>query len=866
MSVVFYKNMGLSNTDIALYTSWLYLPFVIKPLWSPFVDMFRTKRWWILTMQLLIGSGFALVALVIPLASYFQLTLAIFWLLAFSAATHDVASDGFYMLSLKQHQQAAYVGVRSMFFRMAMLTGQGALVFLAGRLTELTGNTAFAWSLVFFVLAAMFIALFVYHRLVLPTPAADHALAGDGHVGVAFLLVFREFLAKKNIGRVLAFLLLYRFGESQLVKLAPPFLLDSKASGGLALSTAQVGIVYGSIGMVALTVGGLLGSYLIARDGLKRWLWPMALAINVPHLVYVYLALALPGNLYLIGAAVAFEQLGYGFGFTAYVLFMIMTADGGRRTQDRALRHLRRLHGHGHDAARHVQRLAASGPGLCQFFHLGVRCRASLFCCHGLDRSGSPIWQGRAMKYCWMGLRPVPVTIRSRWFFALVLLTALMTDFCAAQSIAPQAPGAVSVGQLNAELKAVLDDPLKPLASLSAVAICDGKVVYEGHFGYRFIDNAMPARNLTTDTQTLYRVASLSKLVTAIGVMRLVEQNKLDLDADIGSYLGFRVRNPNFPDARISTRMLLNHTSSLRDGGGYSFPLEQSLQSVLDPAGENYGSGRQWAAVDSSGDRAPGKYFQYVNLNWGLLGTVMEAVSGQRFDRYTRQAVLSPLQIPGNFNTEELSASEIRNLAVLYRKRRNEVWDPTGPWVAEIDDYQGKPPAPRAGMERYRPGRNATPFSPQGGLRIGAAGLAKLMLLLINGGEVDGVRLLSQDSIAAMLHEEWRHDENKQNGDNYKGLFNAWGLGVQRFLDLSAPQRGDRLVAGGGVSGYGHLGFAYGLQSAFFFDPVKRFGMIYLMGGTGFDPESDPGRYSSLNSWEERVLDALYRHAILKEP
>jgi MFS family permease len=179
MSVVFYKNMGISNTDIALYTSWLYLPFVIKPLWSPFVDMFRTKRWWIITMQLLVGSIFALVALVIPMASYFQLTLAFFWLLAFSAATHDIASDGFYMLSLKQHQQAAYVGARSMFFRLSMLTGQGALVFLAGKLTELTGNTGFAWSVVFFVLAAMFLSLFVYHRLVLPVPAADRAVVSE---------------------------------------------------------------------------------------------------------------------------------------------------------------------------------------------------------------------------------------------------------------------------------------------------------------------------------------------------------------------------------------------------------------------------------------------------------------------------------------------------------------------------------------------------------------------------------------------------------------------------------------------------------------------------------------------------------------
>ena len=337
MSVVFYKNMGVSNTDIALYTSWLYLPFVIKPLWSPLVDMLRTKRWWIVAMQLLIGTSFALVALVIPLAGYFQLTLAFFWLLAFSAATHDIASDGFYMLSLRPREQAAYVGFRSMFFRLSMITGQGALVFMAGKLSELSGNTGLAWSLVFLTLAAMFLALFVYHQLVLPRPLADHALARGDKLVADFLSVFRKFLAKPQIGRVLAFLLLYRFGESQLVKLAPPFLLDAPAKGGLGLSTADVGIIYGSIGMVALTVGGLLGSYLIARDGLKRWFWPMALAINVPHLVYVYLALALPGNLFLIGAAVAFEQLGYGFGFTAYILFMIMTADGEHKTAHYAI-------------------------------------------------------------------------------------------------------------------------------------------------------------------------------------------------------------------------------------------------------------------------------------------------------------------------------------------------------------------------------------------------------------------------------------------------------------------------------------------------------------------------------------------------
>ena len=337
LSVVFYKNMGVSNLDIALYTSWLYLPFVIKPLWSPFVDMFATKRLWVVGLEALLAACFAVLALAIPMPDYFQLTLALFWLLAFSAATHDIASDGFYMLPLNTHEQAAYVGVRSLFFRMAKLTAQGGLVFLAGKLMEASGSVTFAWSVVFFVLAGLFVALFVYHRWALPRVANDHAAKREGNVLVAFVSVFTQFLARKNIGLLLAFLLCYRFGESQLVKMAPPFLLDATAKGGLGLSTANVGLVYGTLGMVMLTVGGLLSSYLVARDGLKRWLWPMALAINVPHLVYVYLAVVQPASLLLIAAAVGVEQLGYGFGFTAYILFMIMNSDGEHKTAHYAI-------------------------------------------------------------------------------------------------------------------------------------------------------------------------------------------------------------------------------------------------------------------------------------------------------------------------------------------------------------------------------------------------------------------------------------------------------------------------------------------------------------------------------------------------
>ena len=333
LSVVMYKNLGISNTDIALYTSWLYLPWVVKPLWSPLVDMLRTKRFWIVTLQLAIGAAFALVALTLPLPHFFQMTLAILWLIAFSSATHDIAADGFYMLALEEHQQAAFVGVRSTFYRVSILAGQGGLVYVAGTLAEASGNVTLAWSVVFGILAAMFFALFVYHRIVLPRPVDDRPVAaGAGALG-GFVSVFASFFRREGIGVILAFLLLFRFGEAQALKLVTPFLLDPAAKGGLGLTTAQVGLVYGTIGTMALTLGGLLGGYAISRHGLKRWLWPMLLSVHLPNLAFVYLAYAMPQNLYLITAAIAVEQFGYGFGFAAYLLFMIMVAsrhEGGR--------------------------------------------------------------------------------------------------------------------------------------------------------------------------------------------------------------------------------------------------------------------------------------------------------------------------------------------------------------------------------------------------------------------------------------------------------------------------------------------------------------------------------------------------------
>ena len=536
VSVIMYKRLGISNADIALYTSWLYLPWVIKPLWSPIVDLFKTKRFWIVAMELLLGAGLGGIALSIPLPNFFKFTLIFFWLLAFSSATHDIACDGFYMLGLTEYQQAWFVGVRSTFYRIAMITGQGLLIILAGYLESHTGlhsvnmdvvadpNTAvvqplnpdslkiqplpgelrilhypkdqlviaakpqneryvdsvlamvrqwnvshgfakedkrfvvknkaneswwkrhvseplgewikrnfgekvvkrpsnfrgniglvyfylsnkpkpdqhvvinfgrtkgdksisllegsaygsrltfndhnwnkaaiaviqldpklnyrakavftahagnipLAWSLTFFFLAAMFILFFLYHRFILPYPDSDHPslTRGFSNIWKEFLETFAEFFRQDKIGWVLTFLLIYRLAESQLVKLASPFMLDAQEVGGLALTTGQVGFIYGTIGILFLTLGGLLGGFVAAKKGLKYWLWWMAIAINLPDVVYVYLSYAQPDNLWIINLCVAIEQFGYGFGFTAYMLYMIYASQGEHKTANFAI-------------------------------------------------------------------------------------------------------------------------------------------------------------------------------------------------------------------------------------------------------------------------------------------------------------------------------------------------------------------------------------------------------------------------------------------------------------------------------------------------------------------------------------------------
>jgi PAT family beta-lactamase induction signal transducer AmpG len=531
VAVVMYKGLGISNTDIALYTSWLYLPWVIKPLWSPVVDILKTRRWWIWTTQLIIGGGLAGVALTIPAPDFFRWTLAFFWLLAFSSATHDIAADGFYLLATSEKEQAFFVGIRSTFYRVATIFGQGLLVILAGyiqgrtglpeawiavearmdaalvqsvnpgdfgsavplegglrviieperiqiapqpraraeiaaligtakswnatnnftrarqrspaadakaggetwwsrtvsgplgaflrerfgresaarsdaagnigvvslRLSQppgrevvvapafksgdksvslaegarlvfddknwnrpalaviqldpklttgtsavfevRTGNIPLSWTLTFFALVGVFLLFGAWHRFILPVPANDQP--GDTRGVVKFISeffrTFGSFFARPRIGVLLLFLLLYRFGEAQLVKMVAPFLLDAREAGGLGLTTGQLGLVYGTIGIIALTAGGLLGGMVASRHGLKAWLWPMVCIIHLPDAMFIYLAWAQPDNLAVVSACVAVEQFGYGFGFTAYMLYMIYIARGKHQTAHYAI-------------------------------------------------------------------------------------------------------------------------------------------------------------------------------------------------------------------------------------------------------------------------------------------------------------------------------------------------------------------------------------------------------------------------------------------------------------------------------------------------------------------------------------------------
>ena len=330
ISDIMYKDMGIGNAQIAMYTSLLLIPWTIKPLWSPIVEMISTRRKWTLISQLLLAICFAVIALVIPSEYFLLLTLAAFFIGAFVSSTHDIALDGFYMLALPQEKQSFFSGIRNTFYRIATVFSSGVLVMIANRIAEKSGNGQTGWSATFAITGAIMLALYLYHKKAVPSPASDTARTTSS-IKDAFSNygdIISSYFQKPGIWQALLFLLLFRFPEAQLAKMGKLFLMDSAAQGGLALDKGEIGLIYGVIGIIGLIIGGIVGGICISRKGLKYWLWPMVVAISLPDAVYIYMSSALPQDMTVISSCIFIEQLGYGFGFTAYTLYMIYFAQG----------------------------------------------------------------------------------------------------------------------------------------------------------------------------------------------------------------------------------------------------------------------------------------------------------------------------------------------------------------------------------------------------------------------------------------------------------------------------------------------------------------------------------------------------------
>ena len=351
-----FTKMGVPNGDMALFTSLLYLPWTIKPFWSPFVDIFKTKRWWVIAMQLLMTAAFVLLTLTIPHPSadviasgqtpisLFTVMLFIFILVAFASATHDIAADGFYMLGLSEHEQASFVGIRSTFYRLSSIFGQGVRLVIAGILESRMNNIPVAWQLTLLITSVIFAILTLWHIFFVPRPANDISSLSSRESQVSVRTIVREFIRtfityfqKKGVFIAILFMLCYRLPEAFLIKMINPFLVAPLEKGGLALPTEDVGIVYGTIGILFLTIGGILGGWFASSRGLKGSLWWMVGCMTLPCLSFVYLSIFQPSNLVAIATSIAIEQFGYGFGFTAYMLYMMYFSEGEFKTAHYAI-------------------------------------------------------------------------------------------------------------------------------------------------------------------------------------------------------------------------------------------------------------------------------------------------------------------------------------------------------------------------------------------------------------------------------------------------------------------------------------------------------------------------------------------------
>lgn len=403
--------------------------------------------------------------------------------------------------------------------------------------------------------------------------------------------------------------------------------------------------------------------------------------------------------------------------------------------------------------------------------------------------------------------------------------------------------GSAAKKQLDNELQTIISDKDHPLAAAGVAVVKDGKIAYANTVGTARFDSDTPA-----SADTKYRIASVSKMITAIGVMQLVEQGKLDLQGDVQDYLGFDLRNPNFPDTPITISMLMSHTSSIResDASPYSMPIGHDLKEFFEEGSEYCGPDR-WAPAEE----APGKFFEYTNLNYGILGTIIEKVSGKRFDEYMTKHIFEPMGLTCSFNPATMSKEAQNQIGTLYRKKTGDNYDPNGTWTAQVDDFTDGYPADGEFAD-YKIGSNATVFSPQGGLRVSVKDLCAFIQMFSAGGSYNGNQILSQDTIDKMFTPVWTYDAAAENGDTYYDLMNCYGNGVQIFTNTT----GDRIVEGQDLPFAGHLGDAYGLYSGVLFDRAKGNGIVYIVGGVGSDPEEYYGDYSTFYKWEEKLMTA----------
>ncbi len=410
-------------------------------------------------------------------------------------------------------------------------------------------------------------------------------------------------------------------------------------------------------------------------------------------------------------------------------------------------------------------------------------------------------------------------------------------------------PELSSKAKLYARLSHIVADEAQPLAGLSVVVLQDGEPVFEGYFGNRYYTTPpSTANDLPMTSNTRMRIASISKLVTAIGLMQLVERDLVGLSADVSEYLGFTLRNPAFPDTPITVESLLSHTSSVRDSSQYILPATRPISAFFDPGEPEWGDGEHWATSEDQNSMEPGEFFHYSGLNFGLIATIIERISGERFDQYMNNHVLGPLGIGGSYNVMDFDALGLDDLAALYRLNDQ------GTWVANVDNYrETRVPTDPEGLDSYVIGTNGTVFSPGAGLRVSAVELARIAQMFFEGGTLHVNQILEEATISDMFSLRWEYDSVENNGDSFWGLMHAYGLSVHCTTD---SEGGDRLVSEGGLMLCGHIGMEYGLISILLIDIEKKAGFIYLISGT--PEELEFGEYSVFFLPEEHIMQAIY--------